>query len=330
MDPRRLLHPLPFILVALFVAVAIGDFVQDAGEEPQPPPKVFGSHTPRFRVWEPVIDLRPGRTDPAIELLPVTELVGGQWSAPGRRGVWARGPAAELAIDLEPGGHRVLVVDGLPAGGKRPVRTLNVAVNGVDCGSVAVEPGWHRHVFELPETTVRAGRNRVVFEFPDRAEADVRRRALLIRRFGLFFDPASDAETLNTRKPLVVDAAAGRVAIRRSGLFELPMTLDDRTDALKMRFRFPSNAGRAELVVAKRGDGVDGSGKIVTVGLDAAREPSGRVRIPLHGRRGEFLFRVDVDLGSSDNVLLISSLRLVEEGDPSPSGRQSVRSPSPS
>ena len=66
------------------------------------------------------------------------------------------------------------------------------------------------------------------------------------------------------------------------------------------------------------------------VALDAAREPSGRVRVPLHGRRGEFLFRVDAELESSDDVLLITSLRLVEEGDPSPNGRPSVRSSSQS
>ena len=170
----------------------------------------------------------------------------------------------------------------------------------------------------------------MAFEFPDRAEAGVRRRALLIRRFGLFFDPATGGEALDTPKPLIVDAAARRVAIRRSGLFELPMILDDRTDALKMRFRFSSNAGRAELVVARRGDGDDGTDEIVRVALDAAREPSGRARIPLHGRRGEFLFRVDAEVGSSDDALLITSLRLVEEGDPNPNGRPPVRSPSPS
>jgi len=43
---------------------------------------------------------------------------------------------------------------------------------------------------------------------------------------------------------------------------------------------------------------------------------SGRIRIPLHGRRGPFVIRIRADLEPSGSQLLISSLRLVEEGDP--------------
>ncbi len=328
MEPRRLLHPLPVFLIVIFVAVAVGDIVQELSEEPLPPPKALGSRVPRFQAREPVVDFRPGRADRAIELLHFPELAPGQWSAPERRGIWARGRAAELTIDLEVGGHRVLVLEGLRAGGKRPAQALRVTINGVECGSVDVEPGWRRYVFELPDGAVRGGSNRVVFEFPDRTEAGVTRRALLVRRFGLFFDTASDAEVLDGTRPVVVDVDAERVTIRRSGYFELPLTLDDRTDALQMRFRFPSDKGRAQMVVAKRRERADGTDEIVRLALDAVQKSSGRVRIPLHGRRGDFLFRIDADLDSADDLLLIWSLRLVEEGDPS--RRPLARNSSPS
>ena len=273
-------------------------------------------------------DFRTSRADRSIELLHFPELAEAQWSAPERRGIWARGPAAELTIDLEVGGHRALVLEGLRAGGKRPAQALRVTVNGVDCGSVDVEPGWRRYSFKLPDGAVRIGSNRVVFEFPDRAGGGVTRRALLVRRFGLFFEAASDAEVLDGARPVVVDFDAERVTIRRSGFFELPLTLDDRTDALQMRFRFPSDNGRAQMVVAKRREGDDGVDEIVRLVLDAAQRSSGRVRIPLHGRRGEFLFRIEADLDSPDDLLLIWSLRLVEEGDPS--RRPLARNASPS
>ena len=67
MDLRRLLRPLPLFLIALFVAVAIGDMVQKLTEEPPSPPEIAGSAVPVFSAWGPVIDFRAPLSDPALE-----------------------------------------------------------------------------------------------------------------------------------------------------------------------------------------------------------------------------------------------------------------------
>ena len=315
MEFRRLLRPLPLILIFLFVAVAVGDLVQKLTEEPPLPPEIAGEAVPRFDAIEPVIDLRAGGGDPAVEILPNPEFVRGQWSAPKAQGVWARGAVADMQLEFAVGGHRYLIVECLPTSGKRPVGSLHITVNGLDLGLVDLIPGWHRYRLALPEGAVRPGSNRVVLRFPDRDPAAQPWRALLIRKLGWFLDD-SGVEDLDVPYPVSLDLRAERVAIRRSGILRLPIVLDDRTDALQMRYRFLSGAGRAELVVEKSGEGNEGLGEILRERMNADEQISGRIRVPLHGRRGAYVVRIRADLETPDSQLLISSLRLVEEVDP--------------
>lgn len=316
MASHRLLRPLPLILIFLFVAVAVADLVQKLTEEPPPPPEIAGTARPGFRALEPVIDLRADGGDPAVEMLPMPELEQGQWSVPEARGVWAKGAYSVLRLDLAAGGHRMLILEGLPAGGKNSVRTLHLTINGVDCGSVELASVWVRYRFVLPKGAVRSGPNRVVIDFPDRDPAARPRRALLIRKLGWFFDPNIDVEALDGARPLSLDLDAERVAIRRSGTLEIPVVLDDRTDALQMRYRFPSGSGRAEVVVEQPESTGVGFDDAMRATMTPGGVKSGRIRIPLHGRRGPFVIRIRADLEPSGSQLLISSLRLVEEGDP--------------
>ncbi len=314
MDYRRLLRPLPLVLIFIFVAVAVADLVQNLTEEPQLPPEIMGAAIPRFNVLEPVIDFRANRGDPAVEVLPIPEIEPGQWSAPKTQGIWAKGAAADFRLELAAGGHRVLILEGLPASGKNPVRTFHLRINGVDCDSIELAPEWKRYRFVLPEGVVRPGPNHVAFHFPDRGRAARPRRALLIRKLGLFFDASVDIEAIDGPRPVAVDLDAQRVNFRRSGILEIPIVLDDRTDALQMRYRFPSGAGRADVVVEQ--SEVGGHDDTMKTEIMAEDGNSGRLRIALHGRRGAFSIRIRADLGPAGSQLLISSLRLVEEGDP--------------
>lgn len=315
MDDRRLLRPLPLFLIFLFVAVALGDLIQKLTEEPPPPPEIAGAAIPSFDAFEPLIDFRLDRGDPAIEILPLPEFGKGQWSSKKSHGVWTRGAVAELRLEFATGGHRHLILECQPTSGKRPVRSLHVALNGLGLGALDLVQGWHRYHLAVPEGAVRPGSNRVVLHFPDRDPAEPPRRALLIRMLGFFFDDNA-VEGLDVRGPVSFALDDERVVIRRSGILEIPIVLDDRIDALQMRYRFSSGTGQAELVVEKSGEASEGLGDVLKAEMNPDEKNPGRVRIPLHGRRGAYVIRIRADLETSDSQLLISSLRLVEEGDP--------------
>jgi hypothetical protein len=316
MDFRRLLHPLPLVLIFLFVAVAVTDLIQKLTVEPAPLPELVGSAVPRFEALEPVINFRPDHGTPTVELLPTLKLMEGQWSAPRSSGVWAMGPAASLELGLATGGHRVLILEGMPTSGKDSARALQLDVNGVDCGRVVLEPGWGEYRFDLPEGVARPGLNRLIVSFPGRGEVKKKRRTLLIRRLGLFLGSDVDVEKLDAGRPVSFDIDADRVTIRRSGTLEMPLVLEDRTDALQMRYRFASSVGRIDVEVVQPQSGEPGSDDAVQSSARADEKPSGRIRLALHGRRGVYVLRIRADLAAPDNRLLISSLRLVEEGDP--------------
>jgi hypothetical protein len=314
MEYHRLRRPLPLILIFLFVAVAVVDLFQKLNEEPLPPPEIAGAAIPRFEVLEPVIDFRTNGGDADIEILPVPEVENGQWSAPEIRGIWAKGANAEFQLELAAGGHRTLIFECLPASGKRPVSIFHLTINGIDCGSTELAAEWKRYRVVLPEGVVRPGSNNFALRFPDRDPAARVRRALLIRKLGWFFDESVGVEALDRPPPISIDLEADRIKIRRSGILELPIVLDDRTDALQMRYRFSAGAGRADLVVEQDGNG--GYNDAMGASMRSDDGISGRVRIPLHGRRGAFVIRIRTELERSGAQLLLSSLRLVEEGDP--------------
>jgi hypothetical protein len=143
-----------------------------------------------------------------------------------------------------------------------------------------------------------------------------RKESFLIRKLGWFLDEKADVEVLDGAHPVALDLDAKRVTFRRSGILEIPVVLDDRTDALQMRYRFPSGAGRADLVVEQSQDEGVGLDNAMRATMKPDDGNSGRIRIPLHGRRGPFVIRIRADLESPGSQLQISSLRLVEEGDP--------------
>jgi hypothetical protein len=316
MEYRRLLRPLPLFLIFLFVAVAVVDLIQELRQVPEPPLEPVGLAIPRFEASEPVIDFRLNRTDPGVTILPIPELAPDQWSPPERQGVWARSAVAELRLELAVGGHRTLFFECLPASGKRPVRTVRLTINGIGCGEVVLVPEWRKYRVSLQQGVVRLGSNRIVLGFPDRDEAAKPGRALLIRRLGLFRDKETDVSALEATRAVLLDVDAEKVTVRRSGTLEIPLVLDDRTDALQMRYRFPSGAGRADVMVEQSTEEDAGIDDGLRQSVTAAQKASGRIRIPLHGRRGQFMLRIQVDLGTPDSRLLLSSLRLVEEGDP--------------
>lgn len=326
MDSRQLVRPLPLLLIFLFVAVAVADLVDKLSEEPPPPLELVGLTRPRFEALEPVIVFRSDHGDPAVEIRPTPKLAQGQWSAPRPSGVWARGPTAELSVDLVAGGHRVLILECSPARARASARTVQLAMNGIDCGEVVLDPGRKRYRFILPPGASRTGPNRLAFSFLDEGDGKRKARRLLVRRLGLFLEEDVDVAILDAAGPVSLDLDADRATIRRSGTLEVPLVLEDRSDALQMRYRFSSAIGRAEVEVVQSQSGTAGANDVVRTSVSADQRVSGRIRIPLHGRRGAYVLRIRVELAAPGNRLLISSLRLVEEGDPT--RRPSVANPS--
>ncbi len=312
-DLRSLLRPFPLFLVFLFVAVAIVDLVHSLRETPEQPPALLRTGIVRFVELNPVIDFRPQPPDPEVVYQPEPKLMGRKWFQPERRGVWVTKDGATLKLDVADGGHRVMILDCLPAGGRRPIRSLVVTVNGLRCGPVDLAKGWGRYRVVLPMNAIRPGRNRIVFEFPDANRARAHRRYLLVRRLGFFLDESIGDDAVLRRHPASVDMAEGAVSFFASGTLEVPFTVDDRTDALKLRYRFNQAGGRAEVVVGRpQGSGV-GRDADFHCSVSSDQKLGGRIRIPLHGRRGIFVFRIRVDLKPQPARLNLTSLALVKE-----------------
>jgi hypothetical protein len=316
MDLRAALRPLPLVLISLFVAVAVIDFVHTVRTTPEPPPSLFGDGAITIVELEPVIDLRPARTRYSDTLVPAVDMVGEQWSKPEKRGVWIVGDGAALDVAVTDGGHRVLVLDCTSARGRWSVATLDLEINGKHSGTLAIEEGWRRYRFPLPEDAIQPGVNRIVFSFPEPTPAATGRRRLLLRRCGLFLDGEVPVEAIERPPAVVVDPEAETVVFRASGSLEVPFTVDDRVDALQFRYRFTSENDRADIVIVRPQGAGAGRDAEFHRWLAADKRKSGRVRIPLHGRRGQFIFRFSADLGRRPARLSITALRLIKEGDP--------------
>ncbi len=319
MDRRQLLRPLPLLIIFTFVAVAAVDLVQTLREEEPPPPVVLDPGSVQFEPWEPVIDLRAGGPEAAVKLLPVPILTGPLWAPANPSGVWLLGNGGEMDLDLGRGGQRALILEGRPAAGKRPVRSVGVSVNGVDCGSSELRRGWQRWSVTVPAGALRKGANRVVFHLPDREPVRQPRRALQLRRVELRLDEAGGADRSGSATP-DIDFERQRVVMRTAGVFEARFTVDDRVDALRVRYRFRSPGGSGEMTVARPQGGGKGLDAPVRHALVPSEESVERIRVPLHGRRGEFVFRLRAEPWADQSLLDIRSVELVTEGGRSVSG----------
>jgi hypothetical protein len=303
------------VVIFVFAAVAVVDLVQTLRTSREPPPSLLRDGAITIVELEPVVDLRPPRDHSAGTFVDAVTLVGEQWSTPEKRGVWVIDDGATLDIAVTDGGHRVLLLECLSVRGRWRVSKIGVEINGRPFGAVEIEEGWQRYRLPLPEEAVERGVNRIVFRLPERTTA-TGRRSILLRRFGLFLDQEVGSRAIERRSAVVVDPVAETAIFRAPGSLEIPFTLDDRVDALQFRYSFASENDHAEIVVCRpQGIGA-GHDAEIRRRLSAAARTRGRVRIPLHGRRGEFLLRISAFSEDRSARLNITSLRLIEEGDP--------------
>jgi len=240
-------------------------------------------------------------------------MAGEGWSGQDKGGVWIQGARAELDLDLARGGQSVLIIECYPTQGQRPVRVLEVLINGVNCGTLDLSKGWGTYTIELPDGVTSPGPNRITFLLPDRDDARMARRGLLLRRLALVAERDASPGAFRWAPPLVVDLERRRVTIRSSGRLSIPFAVDDRIDALRMRCRIVGGKGRCEVVVARpqgSGPGLDPAVRRV---LDSDQEGSSRVRVPLHGRRGEFLLTIEADIDVGPGRLIVAAPELVKD-----------------
>ena len=100
MSLRRLVHPLPIALAALFIAVAVVDLVHSLREEPLPPPRLLVEDAVRFAAFEPVVELATGPGVAGVELDPQPPIAGRSWSPPVPAGRWVMASGATLDLEL--------------------------------------------------------------------------------------------------------------------------------------------------------------------------------------------------------------------------------------
>lgn len=312
MNLRPLLRPLPLFLVFVFAAVAVVDLVQTLREEEPPPPVVLRPEAVRFQPREPVLDFSATPREAGVTILPVPAYSGELWSEPGEFGTWMLGHGAELEFDLIRGGQPFLVFEGRPAEGKRPVRRVRIFVNGVDCGMTNLRGGWQRWNLGVPAGTLKSGSNSIVFRLPDRAQVRKPRRALLLRRIRLGFDSTPGFREDNA-DPLSVDFDAQKVVIAAPGVFEARFAIDDRIDALRLKYRLRGPESTGELTVARPPGVGPGTDPEIRRVLSSSAEGLDRVRVPLHGRRGDFVLRLSAESRGDRFQLDVRSLELVTE-----------------
>jgi hypothetical protein len=173
--------------------------------------------------------------------------------------------------------------------------------------------GRGTYSLELPNGVIRRGVNTITFYLPDREDAQVARRSLLLRRLALIRTRDAGPGAARLGSPLDVDLEKRRLTIQSSGRLSIPFTVDDRIDALRMRCRIAGGGGRCEVVVARPEGAGPGRDPVVRRVFDTDQEGSGRVRVPLHGRRGEFLLTIDAMLDSAESRLLVTAPELVKD-----------------
>lgn len=321
-DLRPLARPLPLLLICLFAAVAAVDVVHRLRHPPEPLPNLLQNASLRFDALEPVVDLRP-RAEGAVAIGPRPHLVGEGWSKSAKGGAWITDRRATLEVETSRGGYRVLVIECRPAEGHHTARTLEIRINGSSCGVLELSQGWRRYRLELAEGVVRPGVNSI--EFIVSVGGSAARRRLLLRRLGLFLSKNAGVDSFSRRSPAFRNLAEDAVVIHGSGRLELPFALDGRADALRLHCRIVGGGGRCEVVVARpQGTGA-GLDPAIRREVDLPGGGSAGVRIPIHGRRGEFLLSINADLDSGPGKLVISSPRLVRETGRPPSTGEAHR-----
>jgi hypothetical protein len=313
MAARVRVKPGPVILISLFVAVAVIDLVHHLRQPPQPLPDLLRGGGVVFEGWEPMIDFRASAESAMVQVLPRPQMAGDGWSGQDKGGRWIQGSRAELGLDLARGGQRVLIIECFPTQGQRPVRVLEILINGVHCGRHDLSKGWGTYTIDLPGGVTSPGPNRITFRLPDRDDARTARRALLLRRLALVVDGEAGPRAIRWAAPVEVDLERRRVTVRSSGRLSIPFAVDDRIDALRMRCRIVGGKGRCEVVVARPQGSGPGRDPVVRRILDSDQEGSSRVRVPLHGRRGDFLLTIEADLASGPGQLIVAAPELVKD-----------------
>jgi hypothetical protein len=203
-------------------------------------------------------------------------------------------------------------------------QTVAISVNGLRCGAVEFGPEWSWRTMPIPPGVDAGSATALGLEVTTRPQAAVQRRRLLVRRVGLFHDQDVRSAALRGLSSVTLDEASDRLSLGTSGAVEIGFQMDERVDALKLRYRFTSAEGSAEVVVRRPEGGGAGRDAPDRRQLVAADGRTGRLRVPLHGRRGAFVFRVEVDPGPPParldllGVQLVSEQRSSGQADPRP------------
>jgi hypothetical protein len=311
MDPRRLLRPIPLLVGALFVVVAVLDVRHHLATPPASMPELLETASLGFRAEEPVFDFRDPGEDGAVGDLP--RLQPGGWSASERRGTWMIGGTSVFEVDLPHDRSGAVALEVRSARGPEAVTALDLTINGADIGRVEVGSQWATSSLELVPGVLHEGRNRVQLAVAESDRQAVDRPAVLVRRFGFLHRSASAANGGSLRAPAVVEPDRQAVVLRGSGTLEVEFVMHELVDALIVGYRFNEPRGGCQVVVEQVVAGRSGRGPRVLHTLLADRQQRGRLRIPLHGRRGDFRLSVRADLGRPPAPLVLSPLRFVNE-----------------
>ncbi len=311
MDPRQLLRPLPLSVAAVLVLVAAADAVRSLSTPPDELPVLLEQATVEFRASQPVVDFR--RPDAGGSVVELPQLQAGGWSEPEPQGTWIIAERAAFHTELPVAAVAAFGIECRSARGPGGVATLSLSINGAPCGELRVAREWSTASAEIPPGVLVAGRNRVEISLPERALDSRRLPAVLVRRIGFFNDAAEARERRRLQVPATLDREREAVVLRGSGTLHLEFEMHEMVDALIVGHRFQSARGGCEVKVEQLVDGRAGGGPSVRRLVSAREQPRGRLRIPLHGRRGRFLVTIRADLGSPPSRLVLSPLRLVNE-----------------
>ncbi len=312
MNVRPFLRPLPLIVMLLFAAVAGVDLMHSLRQEPPPLPRLLRPEAVRFVMREPVLDLREAGDGNRPDVVPAVHYEA-SWSSPVRGGRWLLGGLAELVMEGAGSGYRTVAVEARAAARMPGPQQVAVSVNGRRCGVMEFGHEWRWRALTIPDGVIASGDTTVVLELGEQPQAAVQRRRLLVRRLGFFRDREIETSTLSGLAPAMLDVQSDRLSLGTSGVFEVGFQMDGRVDALKLRYRFSSAQGSAEVVVRRPEGGGAGRDAPDRSRLVAADGRTGRIRFPLHGRRGEFVFRVEVDPGPPPARLDLLGVQLVSE-----------------